>query len=144
MPAFKDHSGEKYGKWTILNRLLPNRPAKYLCKCDCGNESEVFLTNLTRGNSENCRGCQSFKWSSYLIGKKFNHLEIISLKKIKEKTVAEVLCDCGNTTYLEPHKIQKVSGKRIAANIFPVVNAELENQKLKTISQKKLDSEKEC
>ena len=51
--ATKYVPGYKVGRLTIVERL-PNRSAR--CKCDCGNETTVHLTNLPTGNTRSC-GC---------------------------------------------------------------------------------------
>ena len=48
-----DHSGEKFGEWTIIEKIDTE---KYLAKCSCGTEKIVFYNNLKRGLSTNC-GC---------------------------------------------------------------------------------------
>ena len=57
---FKDLTGEKYGNLTPIEYLGGR---KWLCKCDCGNVTEVFTNNLTRGNTTSC-GCLNSKLSS--------------------------------------------------------------------------------
>lgn len=46
--------GERNGRLVILE-LLPDNRAR--CRCDCGNETIVFRTNLRRGNTTSC-GCR--------------------------------------------------------------------------------------
>lgn len=54
--------GEKYGRLTIIKEIEPrmssagNKNRRMLCKCDCGKEVEVSLTNLRRGHTKSC-GC---------------------------------------------------------------------------------------
>jgi hypothetical protein len=40
--ASREHGGQKFGYW--------------LCRCDCGNETEVMTANLKKGNTKSC-GC---------------------------------------------------------------------------------------
>lgn len=56
--GFKDETGNKYGKLLVINRVENNTKgtAKWLCKCDCGNFSEVLGTSLRNGKSKSC-GC---------------------------------------------------------------------------------------
>ena len=46
--------GEKYGRWTVIGKSSDKRKAR--CRCECGNESDVFIQNLVRGLSISC-GC---------------------------------------------------------------------------------------
>lgn len=51
--------GKRYGKLTILrySEKKGNRGKSYVwCKCDCGNEKEVQLSNLRHGGVKSC-GC---------------------------------------------------------------------------------------
>lgn len=53
--------GDRFGRLTIVEEVhyvLPSgaTPRRFLCKCDCGNLKEVFLSHLRRGNIRSC-GC---------------------------------------------------------------------------------------
>lgn len=56
MPRPKDLRGKRFG------RLVPIEPRRvrgrygWLCKCDCGNETEATTSDLTCGNTSSC-GC---------------------------------------------------------------------------------------
>lgn len=49
-----DLSGTRVGKLTVVERL--DNGKKYRCKCDCGNETIVWTTNLRRTHTTSC-GC---------------------------------------------------------------------------------------
>lgn len=53
-------SGQRYGRWTVIsfNRYEPGKCPRYYwnCKCDCGSEKEVLVSNLKSGISKSC-GC---------------------------------------------------------------------------------------
>lgn len=57
-----DLTGKKFGMLTVLNRAEDyifnsgRRERMWHCKCDCGNEINVFGENLKRGNTISC-GC---------------------------------------------------------------------------------------
>ena len=51
--------GNKYNKLTVIE-VLNVSPKKLLCKCDCGNETVVFKSNLLRGHTKSC-GCNRSK-----------------------------------------------------------------------------------
>lgn len=54
----KDLTGQKFGKWTVIKRVdLDSKRVKYLCRCECGNESVVIGTTLSSGQSTKCRKC---------------------------------------------------------------------------------------
>lgn len=54
-----DLSGLRFGRWTALRRSdYPTRTlvTLWLCRCDCGAESMVRLTDLRSARSRSC-GC---------------------------------------------------------------------------------------
>jgi len=53
---FIDHSGKKFGKLTAVSYDSSGR--KWLCQCDCGNQSMVASGDLMRGSSKSC-GCSA-------------------------------------------------------------------------------------
>lgn len=85
--------GRRYGKLLIIKEL-PNN--KFLCKCDCGNEVEVFKTNLSTGQKVNC-GCEPKLKLNYT-NKRFGNLTAIKYDAKKRKWLCK--CDCGNETYV--------------------------------------------
>lgn len=53
----KDHSGEKYGKLSVIRRMPEKgKGVKYECVCDCGNHVIVMGCNLITGATRSC-GC---------------------------------------------------------------------------------------
>ena len=60
MGRYKDLSGQKFGRLTVIERL-PNpkrREALWRCKCDCGQESNVISHYLLTEHTKSC-GCLS-------------------------------------------------------------------------------------
>ena len=53
MSTKSDLTGKFFGQWEVLERLPPD---KALCRCSCGKESVVYVTNLKSGRSTSC-GC---------------------------------------------------------------------------------------
>jgi hypothetical protein len=51
-----DHSGKKFGKLTAIS--YDRYVRKWLCRCDCGNQSMVVSGDLVRGRSKSC-GCSA-------------------------------------------------------------------------------------
>jgi hypothetical protein len=53
----KDISGEKFNRLTVIRKgKSVNRKTYWLCKCECGNETEVEGYSLKIGNTKSC-GC---------------------------------------------------------------------------------------
>jgi hypothetical protein len=59
---YEDLKGQKFGAWTVIKRMPSSKSGatKWLCKCDCGTEKEVFASNLKRGLTVSC-GCKKMK-----------------------------------------------------------------------------------
>lgn len=72
LKPYKDLTGQRFGKLTVIKclRREPNGKYIYLCKCDCGQEREVWGRALTKGiatscNSRNCRKSGHRKGNTY-------------------------------------------------------------------------------
>ena len=55
---FKDLTGQKFGRLTVIERAENSSQGKahWLCKCDCGNLVEVSSVDLTHNKVKSC-GC---------------------------------------------------------------------------------------
>ncbi len=52
-----DYIGKKIGKLTIVAFVEKRKGhSYYLCKCDCGNEKTLCISNIVTGNTKSC-GC---------------------------------------------------------------------------------------
>ena len=51
--------GKRFGTWTVISRHGRDAALKvrWLCRCDCGNESVVQGGNLLAERSTRCRSC---------------------------------------------------------------------------------------
>lgn len=58
MSRLVDISGQKYGRLTAMKRAENKKgsKAKWLCRCDCGNETIADSGNLRNGHTKSC-GC---------------------------------------------------------------------------------------
>ena len=58
MGNFRDLTGQRFGELTVLRRGADGkrRQTRWVCRCDCGEETSVYATNLTRGRTQSC-GC---------------------------------------------------------------------------------------
>lgn len=101
--------GDKYGKLLVIEETEQRgKERMFLCKCDCGNYTEVAMGSLRSGNTKSC-GCyrdrlSSEKQRSDHTGKRFGKLTAVKRvgksNKIGNTTTPfwECLCDCGNKT----------------------------------------------
>jgi hypothetical protein len=58
VPAAIDHTGDVFGRLTVLSRspYATDGHIQWLCSCECGNETVVHGGNLRRGITRSC-GC---------------------------------------------------------------------------------------
>lgn len=54
----RDITGHRFGRLTAIRRdgVGDCWQAKWICRCDCGNEVSVFKSNLMSGRTRSC-GC---------------------------------------------------------------------------------------
>lgn len=99
----KDISGERFGRLVALKYSHKNRNKKsvWLCKCDCGNEAMISLSDLRSGRVNSC-GClrkevtkdKNFK---DLTGKKFGKLTVLKIDRRNQNNQItwKCICECG-------------------------------------------------
>lgn len=54
MPAFKDISGQRFGRLVALERHGTSQPTMWLCRCDCGATTAVRSRSLVAGLTRSC------------------------------------------------------------------------------------------
>lgn len=102
----RDLTGQRFGKLVVLQRT--ENPQKqthstdyWLCRCDCGNETVVLGSNLTRGHTTSC-GCKKLH---DLTGRHIGKLTVIcrsdqyAKRGSRQVRLWKCVCDCGNITY---------------------------------------------
>lgn len=113
----RDLTGEQFGRLTVLGRgtdyINPKgtHRVRWLCRCECGNITEVQPGTLLNGKTKSC-GClqrelararaSTPKPGVDLINKRFGRLTALRhvYSTPKEGHIWECKCDCGNTVYL--------------------------------------------
>lgn len=105
----RDITGQRFGNLIGVKRVdNKNDKTRWLFHCDCGNEIECYLSNVTTGKTNSCgKECKlknhlndKKKNKGYrkdLTGQKFGRLTV--LEKLKDKnglTQFKCICDCGN------------------------------------------------
>lgn len=69
----KDLTGIKFGKLTAVNPVkMGRRGMEWLCRCDCGNNHIVAISELVSGNTTSC-GCSRRKYK-YIEHKRIYHV----------------------------------------------------------------------
>lgn len=73
---FKDRSGERHGKLTVLYRTYSDtiKNSRWVCKCDCGNYIAISATGLNKNHTQSC-GCLQKERTSQA-HKKFNNYDL--------------------------------------------------------------------
>ena len=56
MGNFIDVTGQRFGRLVVVERVKINNRSRWLCKCDCGNETFAEVTHLRNGHKKSC-GC---------------------------------------------------------------------------------------
>lgn len=75
MAKFKDLTGQRFGRWTVLYRTTDHiekdgrHRVVYHCRCDCGNEADVISGSLGKGQSKSC-GCLQREWAKSGVSKR--------------------------------------------------------------------------
>lgn len=99
---FKDLTGQRFGKLTVVCRAEnKNKMTRWHCKCDCGNEKDIYAVNLSRGLTSSC-GCfhnedLSARRIVDLTGQRFGRLTVIErAENHGRQTYWKCRCDCGN------------------------------------------------
>lgn len=116
MPKSINLIGQKFGRWTVLERAenSVSRDSRWLCKCDCGTEKIVYGKNLRNGRSTSC-GCykKELNKQAMIEKNKQKALDISQdkygmlqpLEPTEQRTkqgsiIWKCQCDCGNITYV--------------------------------------------
>lgn len=102
MPAFIDHTGETFGKWTVLYRSggRKRKSAHWICQCICGAIKRVDGQHLRDGKSTQCRKCvgiprdgipiSSRHWQAILYGARSRGIEFkVTRKQVYGKFVKQ-------------------------------------------------------
>lgn len=87
--------GDVFGLLTVTGYNSDTK--KYICRCQCGNVTEVLKHNLTKPHGT--RSCGCYRKPDH-IGKKVGKLTVIGSKKEGKRTFCECECECGNTVFV--------------------------------------------
>lgn len=104
--------GKIYGKLIVIKRDLTKeighgKSSYWICKCECGNEVSVSLSNLTRGKTKSC-GCLK---RDMLIAKNTKDISnqrfgmVVAKERLSKLSPHHSFlwrceCDCGNNNYI--------------------------------------------
>jgi len=104
----RDITGERFGHLVGIRKVeSKNGLTRWLFKCDCGNEVECYLPNVTTGKTTSCGKSCGLKSHYYdtvqkkgnrknVVGQRFGRLYVV--EKLEDKngwTQFRCICDCG-------------------------------------------------
>ena len=97
----EDIVGRRFGRLTVVG-LHAHKPVRYICKCDCGNETIVEQSNLKTNTTTSC-GCRKrevgLESAKDLNGRVFGYLTVLGRHgTIGSRASWLCRCECGNTT----------------------------------------------
>ena len=115
-----DLTGQKFGKWTVLERdlekqrQLKTNGSYWKCQCECGNIKSVQSSKLRRGESKSCGQCQHNGMPNNFIneiGKKYGYLTVLKIDETSRNSRDGIKwicqCDCGNITSVAGKHLRK-------------------------------------
>lgn len=111
-PGQKDLAGRRFGKLVAVSPTSERNGSGstvWLCRCDCGREVSVPVTQLTQGYKKSC-GCLGNPPLKDYTGKRFGQLTVLGYWGKKDGMHRwKCRCDCGNETIVGQTLLQ--SGK---------------------------------
>lgn len=102
-------AGDTFGLLTVEGPD-PERPHRWLCRCQCGRETSVEERNLRSGHTRSC-GCLARKaraWRTLdLTGQRFGRLTALEPTEERQRTsvVWRCRCDCGKEVFASAAKL---------------------------------------
>lgn len=110
-----DLTNQRFGKLTALyiSGRSKNKTLIWHCVCDCGNETDVFSTNLRSGKTTSCGCFQKEKVSKDITGEKFGYLTVLNQEgRTKERKIKwKCQCNCGNIIIVDGDKLRNGNTK---------------------------------
>jgi hypothetical protein len=111
MPEFKDFTGEKIGRLTVIRRTENDKKnnSLWICVCECGKETVVRGIRLKNKETLSC-GCVR---RADLTNQRFGILQVIKFHHSDDKGVTfwECSCDCGNNKVIRSGDLKRGSIK---------------------------------
>lgn len=118
----KDWSGKKFRKWTVLYQN-PDKSKKrhWFCRCDCGNEHSLSISNVSTGKSAQCKTCADFRRSNKFIGLRIGNQTCTGNIKVNGKVHLKLRCACGDERNVRPSRalLSNTCGKCVNLKYVP-------------------------
>lgn len=115
-----DLTGQRFGRLVVLSRFVVKDKAQrnksmFLCRCDCGEQTNVRLSALRDGGTKSC-GCwkivlaknNSKKREITLVGRRFSYLLALERHpRVGKPTLYRCKCDCGCERMVDGGRLQR-------------------------------------
>lgn len=102
----KDYVGKRFGK-LVVQKYAGKREGvhRWLCLCDCGNQTIVGQTSLQSGKTKSC-GCLGNPPAQDILGRRFGDLTVIAYDGSREGTYYwRCRCKCGKETVVRQNNL---------------------------------------
>ena len=115
--SFKDLTGEHFGKLTVLYRLPDHitpsgqKQRMWHCKCECGNECDVYATQLKKGkNSCGCvleeeRKSKAIEKNKELLEKRKKHKILLEQRREEKENIIKQERERKKKEYIERNSL---------------------------------------
>lgn len=135
--------GKTFGRLLVLRKsekIDSRRRIFWICKCECGEETEVPTNSLIKGKSKSC-GClqKDIASKKYINIKNKTFGKLTAINKIKTINKNGVywncLCECGNFISVSGNKLRKGKISSCGCNKESLIATELKKYFKKNITQ---------
>ena len=140
----KDLTGQRFGKLTVLrigDRSNKGNGSYWICRCDCGNETQVHAAKLRSGHTTSC-GCSHNDLIADLTGREFGRLTVIKDSGKRRPGSGGVIwlcqCTCGRKKEIRQDALlsesviscgcRKSKGNEKTAGILTKANMEFKDE----------------
>lgn len=107
-----DLTGQKFGLLTVVSKdqTANDGKSKWLCQCECGNQTSVLSESLRNGRTKSC-GCIVSRLTHDLTGMVFGHLLVLERthdrRYVSKDTRWKCLCqNCGRIVSVTSYKLR--------------------------------------
>lgn len=109
MGKFIDETGNRYGRLKVIERAKEKSggAVKWLCDCDCGNQTIVSGSRLRSGQTKSCGCYRKDVCKSRMIDETGNrHGRLVVTEYDHSNKKWKCKCDCGNTTSVRGYSLR--------------------------------------
>lgn len=105
-PPLKDYVGQRFGNLTVQRYAGKWEGVhRWLCICDCGNETVVSQTALQSGKIKSC-GCRGNPPTQDILGRTFGDLTVVAYDGNRQGTYFwRCRCKCGKETVVRQNNL---------------------------------------